>query len=81
MASIFVPGAKVHGSVVVGRKRIPFLGEVAWARPGDLKRRSLSRVGIRFVDPAPELSSVLAPSLSQPSGKSERIKVRRPRAA
>ena len=81
MPGVFVPGAKVHGSVVVGRKHIPFLGEVAWARPGDLKRRSLSRVGIRFVEPSPELSAVLAAGAPRPSGKAERIMIRRPRPA
>lgn len=82
MARVFLPGAKVHGSVVVGARRFPFAGEVAWARPGDLRQRSLSRVGIRFLEAPRELASLLAPRpLAEPAASRGRISLRRRRAA
>ena len=84
MARVFLPGSRVHGSVLVDQRRFPFAGEVAWARPGDLRRRSLSRVGIRFLEAPPDLLALLAAGkrtvrLARSGG--ERVVVRRRRAA
>jgi hypothetical protein len=81
MAPVFLPGSKIHGSVVVGARRFPFCGEVAWARPGDLRRRDLSRVGIRFLETSGELASLLASRSPPAPARGGRVSLRRRRAA
>jgi len=59
-AGVFLPGARVHGTVLVRAQRFPFKGEVVWARSGNLGKRELSRCGIRFLSVPVELSRALA---------------------
>ena len=82
LARVFVPGAKVHGSVVRGAERYPFSGEVAWADPGDFRALSLSRVGIRFLQAPQGLSGQLgATRPERPSRPGRRMAVVRRRTA
>ena len=48
MADVFMPGAAVHGHLKLGRETFRFSGEVTWAKPGNVRRRQLSRFGVRF---------------------------------
>ena len=61
MAQVFLPGSRVHGSLKINGDDIPFEGEVAWASPGDLRARALSRFGVRFFSPVPGLDAASAP--------------------
>lgn len=84
MAGVFLPGARIHGSVHVDGQDFPFVGEVAWAKPGDLRRGRLSRFGIRFLQVAPGLLAVLAAYEADSAGAPlaadrPRTMVRRPR--
>ncbi|MGC4123249.1 MAG: PilZ domain-containing protein [Myxococcales bacterium] len=82
LAGVFLPGAKVHGSVLLGAQRFPFAGEVAWVSPGNLRQHSLSRVGVRFVSAPQELTGQLAQlERAELRENRQRVTVRRARAA
>ncbi len=60
LGAVFIPGSQVHGSIVLDARRIPFQGEVTWARPGAPAQGVRSRIGVRFTRIADGLDGVLA---------------------
>ena len=50
MPQVFLPGAKVHGTLHFGAQEVPFKGEVTWAKPGDPRANTRSRFGVRFTE-------------------------------
>lgn len=50
MSHVFVPGSRVHGTLHLGEREVPFKGEVAWATPGNPQASTLSRFGVRFTE-------------------------------
>lgn len=54
MPQVFVPGAPVHGTILLGTQEVPFKGEVTWAKPGDPRANTRSRFGVRFTEVSPQ---------------------------
>jgi hypothetical protein len=42
------PGTAISGSLQIDGADVPFLGRVAWVKPGDSRLRIPSRVGVSF---------------------------------
>ncbi len=59
MAGVFMPGSTVHGSILMGRTRYSFEGEVRWAHPGNPSLSLRSRFGVRFTRIPQALRDVL----------------------
>jgi hypothetical protein len=53
-------GATVTGSVQVQGEEVPFVGRVAWVRPGDRHLNLPARMGVRFTRIATDLSRLAA---------------------
>lgn len=50
MRDVFLPGARVHGSISCGPVEVPFRGVVSWAEAGHPRLSITSRFGVRFTD-------------------------------
>lgn len=72
LPQVFLPGSRVHGSIVVGEEKVPFSGTVAWAQPGNPQLSVFSRLGVRF-DSVPE---GLKPLFAQVDRRPRRLKAR-----
>lgn len=46
---VFMPGSLLHGTFDVGGCKLPFRGEVVWARPSD-ESKAASRMGVRLTE-------------------------------
>lgn len=51
------PAATVEGTITVAGRDFEYVGDVRWVKPGDLRLRLPSRVGVRFVRVAPEFAT------------------------
>lgn len=58
LPQVFLPGSLVQGSVRISEQEFPFLGQVAWAKPGNPMLEVRSRVGIRFLQIGEEFLAV-----------------------
>jgi hypothetical protein len=46
---VFIPGSQLHGSFDVGGCKLPFRGEVVWARPSG-EPQAPNRMGVRLTE-------------------------------
>jgi Tfp pilus assembly protein PilZ len=55
---VFIPGSMLHGTFEVAGRRLPFRGEVVWAKPAS-QPEAPSRMGVRFTEVASEARGLL----------------------
>lgn len=48
LAQVLLPGSKVHGTFLIGKAEVPFLGTVSWADAGNPQLSISNRIGVRF---------------------------------
>jgi len=57
------PSSTVEGIITVQGRDFEYVGDVRWVKPGDLRLRLPSRVGVQFVRVAPEFATAFTESL------------------
>lgn len=57
------PSSTVEGTITVEGRDFEYVGDVRWVKPGDVRLRLPSRVGVRFVRVAPEFATAFTQSL------------------
>jgi hypothetical protein len=56
---VLTPGTPVAGKVLGERGEIPFVGEIAWSRPGDTSANRRGKMGVRFHSVPPGMLKLL----------------------
>src|SRR5687768_15997618 len=56
---VMAPGTQVVGLIEAKGQQFNFTGRVAWAKPGDARMNLRGRMGVQFIEIAPEFSAVL----------------------
>jgi hypothetical protein len=80
-ARVLAPGMELSGTICAADREFPFVGRVAWARPGDPGLNLRGRMGVQFTYAARDLRSLLSAPPPRPESPPGRPAPRLPEAA